>query len=720
MRTGVLCAALLLAAQRAFADPLDAWHIFGSNTARFEHYEVKGDRAGSPYQFEGPQGFDEFNVNLIRRDSPWDLWRIQLYGVANWSDYRSQDRGLVPERLNLFRENGAALIPYRAELGDYFGFLSFRTLQRSLKGTQVELQPFSDDAERKHSVIFLTGANQASWRHFDPLDDYSNAISWLVEDARLGRYGVNVVHNHRAEQPSLGQLERNQVVASLAGEGEVPWGAQRFKLEGELAGFFGDHDGVSGATSGQDTSDTGVFVQLSRRAQDPLTWRLRFERYGQDFRPNGAVVTPDRRSGEAHLGWRFASGLAFRARAQTFRDGLESANPTDTHTVGLNLTGPFFKERAAGFTGAIDTFVQDQEQRTPGLDRRLYTASVDLSKPLAAWTGRLGVFLQKIDDFTASPDTTTQQYTVSADRAFELLGARGVVTPGLVYRRVIGGAPATRDWGPTLALSLARGRHAVRTNLSLLYQNPQPAGAPDVTTGTAALDYRYVVGQHTFGVEANYIDRVLLRGADTTSFRVSAFWTYTFDRPPRLEAARRPIMGARVPRESARGPGLLLHVPPGISLEDAVARLTAVGITGGVRQPGAIVYEARLLEEIDQRQRLALVHQADAVTVAALIVDFDDVGNRDTVLQNFERVRRALLERFGNAAFVLQEGDFSASFAADVNSGRFVRLMEWPTESGWVRLGIPRRLDQQVRIEVQHARRFPPPGERLWSVEAVR
>lgn len=726
MRASPLCAvplaALLALPQAAPANPLDAWHLFGANTMRAEHYEVRGDRAGSPYRFEGPQAFDEFSFNLNRRDSPYDLWRAQLYGVANASEYRSTDRGLVPERVNLFREDGDAAMPYRAEVGDYFGFFSFRTLQRSLKGAQIELQPFADASGPRHSVLLLTGANQPSWRHFQPSDDYSNGLSWLVEDAGLGRYSLNLVHNLRAPNTPQGVLERSQAVGSLAGEGEIPWGAHRFRLESELAGLSGDHDGVNGAASGQDRKDTGVFLQLSRRGPDPLTLRLRFERYGRDFRPSGAVITPDRRSAEGHLGWRFTSGLAFRGRAQTFRDGLQSGNPTDTHTFGVNLAGPLFQERVAGLTGSVDAFTQDQERRDSSLDRRLYTASVNLSKPFGAWTGRVGAFLQRLENFTASPGSTTQQYTVSADRALELLGFRGVVTPGLLYRRVAGGAAATRDWSPTLALSLARGAHLLRANLSLLDQNPKAAGAADVGTGAASLEYRYSAGAHTFGLELNLIDRAPSPGADTGSYRVSAFWTYSFDRPPRIDLARRPLTGAPLAPTGPVGPGagLLLHLSPGSDLERSLSRLAAAGIVGGAKQPGGVVYEVRVLEEIDQRQRLALLHEAGEITLAALIVEFEDVGNRDSVSQTFERVRRALLQRFGNPAFALEEGEFRASFAADVNSGRFVRIMEWPTESGWLRLGIPRRLDGQVRIEVQHARGFPPPGDTLWSLEAVR
>jgi hypothetical protein len=118
MRASVFCALLLALPQAVPANPLDAWHIFGTNTIRGEYYDVKGDPAVSPFRFEGPQAFDEFNLNLIRRDSPYDLWRVQVFGLVNDSDYRSTDDGLVPERLNLFRESGAAVIPYRVEVGD--------------------------------------------------------------------------------------------------------------------------------------------------------------------------------------------------------------------------------------------------------------------------------------------------------------------------------------------------------------------------------------------------------------------------------------------------------------------------------------------------------------------------------------------------------------------------------------------------------------------------
>ncbi len=145
-----------------------------------------------------------------------------------------------------------------------------------------------------------------------------------------------------------------------------------------------------------------------------------------------------------------------------------------------------------------------------------------------------------------------------------------------------------------------------------------------------------------------------------------------------------------------------------------------VCIVGGVDQPGVVVYDARLLPEIDQRQRVALEHAGGEITVSALIIEFDNVGNRDTTARTFERVREALLLLFGSPSLTHERGAFTVNVANDVNSDQLVRIMEWSRPASVIRFGIPRRLDRQVRMEVQYAASFPPPSQTSWSVETVR
>ncbi|MBN8531273.1 MAG: hypothetical protein J0L97_05370, partial [Alphaproteobacteria bacterium] len=156
------------------------WEIYGNNTARYEAYDIGGDPSASPYPHRGSHMYDEFDVNFARQFSPYRRLRGQIFGLVNGSDYRQIDDGLVPERLNIQFENGESSIPYRVEAGDFFANLSYRTMQRSLKGAQVELQPDFGNPQRRHSILFFSGAQQPYWRHFDASEDYHNGASWLI------------------------------------------------------------------------------------------------------------------------------------------------------------------------------------------------------------------------------------------------------------------------------------------------------------------------------------------------------------------------------------------------------------------------------------------------------------------------------------------------------------------------------------------------------------
>lgn len=66
----------------------------------------------------------------------------------------------------------------------------------------------------------------------------------------------------------------------------------------------------------------------------------------------------------------------------------------------------------------------------------------------------------------------------------------------------------------------------------------------------------------------------------------------------------------------------------------------------------------------------------------------------------------------------------AGAFAADIEEAlaaeRFARVAEWDTPTGVLRLGIPRRLDRVVRIEIRHAHDLPDLRKGLWSLESVR
>lgn len=722
MRAGSLAAApLALAAASAIAQVAPDWQVTGTNTLRAERYGSSGDPLQSPYRLDlGAMGYDEFNVSGRRQDSPFASWRFLVAGVLNGSPYRSPHDGVVPERLSLVREDGEAPVPFRAEAGDFFAFTSLRTLQRPLKGISVELQPALADPGLRQSLVLFGGAFQPSWRDAQWGDDNSIGASWLLDGGAAGRLAATALSNGRRGAPALQVDKRRQFVGSVAGETSHEAAGWRLRVEGEAAMFRGDHEG-DGMTAAQDRRDAGYYAQVSG-FDARWNWRLRGERYGQDYRPWGAVVPADRRSAEAHLAYGFAGGLTLRGRYQDYRDQAETANPLDTRVAGANLAGPL---GALGANLLVDAFVQDQERRDGSLDARFRSASASLSRAFAGgWVGQLSLLRQDTDNrLDGILDYRTSQAQASVILPFRAGDLAGNVTPGLLWRETKG-AGATRDWQPTLAIAVAGGPHRLMLNAGRLTQEPGTGPVPDVKTGNLTVDYRYRTGPHEFGVDWTAYVRDPSSGESTRAYRVGLSWTMALDTVaatvPRAGAAPlavAPLAAAGV----TRSPDLLLRLAPGADLEASAKALADGGFGSGVRQPGAIVYEARLLAELEQRQRLALVHDGAKLERAALLVSLADQGSGEDAARVYERARRALLDRFGSPSFTFDEGDFGPRFSQDLAAGRFIRITEWTTQAGTtVRLGIPRRLDGAARIEIHHARRFASPRDTAWGIESIR
>jgi hypothetical protein len=704
---------------------LSDWHMSGSNTLRASIYDANGPGVASPYPFEGDMYFDELNVYLNKENSRYDVMRAEISGLLNFDDeYRATNNGIVPERMSFVRENGEVNTPYRFEAGDHFAYYSYLTLQNSLKGLQLELQPVTDNAGRRHSLVFTTGANESDWRSLTLQDDYTTGMSWLIQDELLGSYNINLVHNYRDGSVKAGTLDRKQYVFSLAGERSFNFPNQSVTLEAEAAHFVGDHNGVSGALSGQGRTENGYFMQLSGRSNlSPWDYRLRIDHYGQDFRPRGAIVTADRRSFEAHSGWLHQSGVRTRGRAQFFEDGFETTNKTATRTYGINFTGPLIKRYYPDVNGSLDAFIQKRDNETGTVDVLTRNLNLSLSKPLRhGWVARSSLFLQNVDDESATnADIYTRQATLSAEHAIEINGFKGVITPGILLRAIRKGTNFSTDASPTFAVSLNRGPHALRADYSGLFQKRDFAiSGADINTHTLNLDYRYTRQQQVFGLEANLFGRDTDAVDSTEAYRISAYWTYNFDRPP-VTLARttsKPLSTKQATPVEVQA--TIAGLAPGITEDKVQAALAQAGISGGVTQAGFVVYDTPLLTDVFRRQRLALEFASGSLERSALVIDFDNIGDRDSIRQTFERVRQTLIRQLGNPTRTIEEGDFKASFVADINAQRLIRIVEWTTSSGTIRFGIPRRLDSQVRMEIQHARRFPQPRETLWSVDDIR
>jgi hypothetical protein len=580
----------------------------------------------------------------------------------------------------------------------------------------VELQPQTGGPDRRHSLQLLSGAAGQNYREFQWRDSTFNGGSYLYEQRGLGRFALNWVNNARQADTNIGTSERRQNVWS--GAAEVPFSAlnQGLRLETEVARFSGDHDGAQGR------QDAGFFSELSSRGAGelaPLDWRARYERYGKDYRPAGAVVSPDRISREGFAGWRFAAGPALRARLQAFRDGWDSGNLTRTDTQGLTLTGPLLAALAAGWTGNLDGYHQTVRSELAPVDTRVYSLRADASRTFSAsYTLRVGYGYFDFDDRVNEPASSlTRELLATLSQGVQLAGWRGAASYGATLRRIDGGASGSSGHlMPLASLSVSQGRHSVLANLSYAYINQTGDTAIDTRTSVLALAYRYAMPQDRIGAELTTNYRNPTPGARTEAYRVALTWTHVFEKAQFAQPGRPPLGPAPI------GAALdLRELAPGRPLAALQGRLAAVGMRPSTSPaPGLLVYDYRVLEEITQRQRVVVRAAAGEIDATALLIDFESVGNADNVAQTFERVRQALIRRYGAPSSVFNRGEFRPGFVEDLQTEQFIRLSEWRVPEGVLRFGIPRRLDRLVRMEVQLARAFPAPTETRWSVEEVR
>ncbi len=702
-------------------------HVTGTNTLRLEEYFNQGDKASSPYPNSDTHWYDELSLNLIQRASPYDTRRGQLMGLMNQSKYRSDEKGFVLERLSLSQEKGDVLIPYRVEIGDYFNDISYRTQSRSLKGVQLELQPGMDWFGAKHSLLLFAGVDEPDWHRFHATRDQSTGASWLLSDMPIGDVSLNFILNARQRDSNQDLRHRKQHIMSVAWEKQIEFGEHKVTLEGEVGHFSGDYDVVTDEDNGQNKQENAYFGQVTWETPWSLEYRFRVERYGYGYRPYGGNVSPDRRSFENHLTWRLANGLQIALRQQRYEDGYDSNPETRTTVYGVHVSGPMAGSYMPDLTGDMDAFVRFTDSSDESSDSCFISFNWNVSKPVSKrWTIRPGFVFEHNHDRTAAqdPNEWTWQFNLAGDYAVDWGSVKGSLSPGMSVRLVRDDASTTSDFGPSLAAQLTSGPHSLGMDLSYLGQRrPRDEGGIDSEEWNASANYSYNWRNHTFGVEFTYRGLVPSPGEHSDAYEVALFWTmdFGFKVPVVRRTAGGFLPAAAAPAAAGPSYEMLAQLAPGKSLEEMTAYLASRGVRGYADLPNVRVFDVRLMPTINRRQRLAIQFDSNRiVTRAGLIIEFRNLGDPDTIRQTFAKVRSLLMKKFGNPSFFFERGEFTPALPADVSSGRFIRVYEWRTSSGVLRFGIPRRLDGRIRMEIQHARTFPPARQTLWSIEEVR
>ena len=162
-------------------------------------------------------------------------------------------------------------------------------------------------------------------------------------------------------------------------------------------------------------------------------------------------------------------------------------------------------------------------------------------------------------------------------------------------------------------------------------------------------------------------------------------------------------------------------LPPGMPVAEAREILAWHGLRPAGETVCCEVFEATIFDRIFARQRVVLQRDYDRVAGTGLVVDFEFVEEPGEYRAQYEDLFGELITRYGLPGFHLERGIFSPDIAADIGTGRFLRLSEWRTPDGhYLRFGIPDRVDGLLRLELRlTADRLPAAGA-AWSIEEVR
>lgn len=694
------------------------WNLSGSNMARYEWYKNKGNASSSPYQFEGDQFHNDMFINLSRRFSAYELMDIRLNGTYNESDYRGKKGGVL-EGGALLWEKGDSPVPFRLTAGDFFASQTDRSVQRALKGGFLELQPSFSRRGSFHSLQLFSGFSAPTYHEFDAGEDYYNGASWLMEDERFGDLLLSMSHNYRQADEELSLSKRTQTTLSAAYERDLFLVGQDLTLELEYDYFYGDLSSA-GPDNDDSKNENGMYAKLyGKTAALPLRYQISYEQYGPDFQPNGAVVGSDQRRYNGNASWRFDNGSTVEGSYQRYEDGVESTNPTDTDTYGLRYTGPLLRGHIKGATFYIDTFSSMAKSDDGSVNTDTYSAQGRISVPvIEGLTSSISGATRKVVNRVADQDTSDHQATLSLIKQVSYRRIKGSITPSWTVRIVTGPSRDQDSHLPSLAVTLSYMNHSLGFSHGYNFQDVRETSGTDVTTQRTSLSYAYQSGPHAVSLYSDRMERDPEPGEGTRAYRVGALYTFSFD--TLLGRAERPRRSAAVSAPLS-GPLTFASLPPGSSVEEARKLLSASGAVGPIVQGDLMIYEVNIFDDLRKGQRLVVRQRNDRVISSWLITDGDRTIDHVELRDTYREIRSEMIKLLGQPSEVLEKGEFTASVREDITSRTFVRIMEWNTVSGVIRLGIPERLDGRIRVEIVYSgSRTAPLKNPVWGLEQVQ
>ncbi len=620
------------------------WNAGTELTSRYEY--ARNHDATPVYPVSGSQAYIEARWRSSMRWSNYHSLDTRLLVYANDSDLRG-DGGLVLGNAAIEWQNGSTGLPWRLTVGDHFGRFSQRSLQQSLKGLALELQPGS-----QHSIQFLSGVAGQEYADLDVDQRRYDGVSWLYSPFQSTRLGFNWVRYRDEAAASVSRARLEQDTHSIFLDSRFPWAGQQMALQLEWARAEGSVDPLTPTLSAR---GDGRFAQLSGR-RGVFDYHLRFEDNDRDFRPAGGLAAPDRRNREARVGYKFGQAT-LEARWQSL-ETERSTNRFSTRLVGARLGLPF------GGT-AIDAYRQTLSDAAASRDGVFDSVRISSGFALSAdFSLAGGLVYQNNDDRISGRNMQNLELSLRANRRWQLAAGRATFAPGVVARRREDAGDRVDELGPSLGWHWSGRQHSLRMDYSWLSQDATGLPNSGSTNQSLRLHYAFESESHRLAVNVEHQYR-------------------SPDELPALAGSRLTLTYSYLPSSGHAAPGrpepLVLA---GLRIGDYY------DMSAGRPEGDWRVRDERVFAAIGFRQRLAVRLRDERVEEIVVLIDLPPEADAASVSTSLSEVRARIMRQLGAADISRGDTPIDAGWRSAFARGELVRVHDWVGKRAILRVGL--------------------------------
>jgi len=686
----------------------------GQNKLTLEHYSVSGDNTNGLYQFEGLQAYDDLNINFSENYSNYHSIRGYLLVNTNKSDYRGEHGSKINNASMIF-ENGESNTPYRLEIGDYFASQSRHTLQRGLKGVQIEWQP-QTSASPYSLQIFIGRSAQDYNILFDGDKDFFIGGSWLTENKSLGSFALTSVNYHSASVNG----NNMENVSSLSWQNEFNSTNFTHIIEAEFAHLSGKN------TSSDSLSGNSQFIKFNGYNQSGANYLINLEKNNDQFNPTGAAVTADHETIDLQWGQTISDSMNARIRSQRYQDNISTNNISTSRINGINISGQPFNKRKGLLSKLnfnIDLYKQTDKDINRTFDRDNTSLQLNASIPIHFnLRSRLNYQRFKTDNLVANSSSKRQSISTGLDYRFNMNNWIGNFSPTLQYVEDIDVSnKETSNFSLGWVLSASKHGHRVLfSHLFTDFRAIDPAAIKS-TTAQTRLEWQKDWKQHGLSIGLDHFNRAPENNTNTDSYKISIAWSYRFDQSTfstpfdqsTFSALKPSIQSQKISKFDHLG-DLALGARFDTNARQILktAHYTFTGNSGRYQ-----LFEGKLFVDIENRQLMAIETRTGNIKTASILISI----NRDPTSSKaiYQRILDKLLNVYGSPSLNIERGSFSTNWLKNLQTNEFSRIVEWTTKSGILRFGIPKPKTGQVRIEMQLRRQHPSADSNDWGLLIV-